>query len=158
MANSRTRFDTIQAYMTRAHPNVTAGMMYNRPALQVYGQAFAYFCYDAMAFRLHGRLLLQAQVLPGAKGFDPLHHDSHTPGWVWLPEHHFLRWDRFTVEAYRCMSESLQGRFSFASLNMEPTRPVDPPPPPSPPTSLADRFKRAWSSLSWTTSRPGDAA
>jgi|GEM_PF-776094 len=156
MANARTRFDTIQAYILRAHPSVSSGSLYNRPALLLHGQPFAFFCFNAMAFRLHGRLLLQAQVLPGARGFDPLNPERHMPGWVLVPEQHFLRWDRFTVEALRCTNEAIDGRFSFAALSYAPPAPPTPPAPPSTPSSLVDRFKRAFSSLSWTTSRPGD--
>lgn len=59
-------------------------------------------------------------MLPGAKCCDPLDPGRHLPGWVLVPEQHFLLWDRYTVEALSCMSEALDGRFKASKMRFLP--------------------------------------
>jgi hypothetical protein len=98
MANARTRYDTICDYLVRHH-EARLGQLYGKPCALIQGHAFMVFCFDGTAFRLNGRLRLQASALPGARYWDPLGRKTPSMDWVHVPEAHFLRWDRFAIEA-----------------------------------------------------------
>lgn len=106
MANARTRFDTICEYLMRAH-EARNGQLYGKPCSLIRGHAFIVFCFDGMAFRLRGRLRLQASALAGARYWDPLGRDVPSMDWIYVPEAHFLRWDRFAVESAKLAKEGL---------------------------------------------------
>lgn len=98
MANARTRFDTIMEYMIRAH-EVTGAPLFGRPSAMYRGEPFMVFHNDGMGFRLRGRSRLQALALAGTKFWDPLGRSTPNMEWVTVPVAHFLRWDRFAVDA-----------------------------------------------------------
>jgi len=141
MANARSTFDMIGAYLQRAH-EVDPGLLYGKPSLSVQGRPFAAYQPDAMAFHLHGRVLAQALGLPGARPWDPLDPDGATPGWVLLPLEHALRWNRYALEALRCEREAIERRVSYAVPDA-PTAVAAPGPAASSTSSLAERVKAA---------------
>jgi len=151
MANARTRFDTIAGYLERTH-EARAGQLYGKPCLSLDGHPFAAYIPEAMAFRLHGRALTQAQALPGARAWDPLRGMGSSPGWVLIPASQAMRWDRLALDALRCTREAGERRVSYAVPQVPP--PVEAPPP-STPSSLAQRFAAAVSAgfRSLTTGR-----
>lgn len=118
MANSRTRFDTIRDYMVRAH-DAAPGHLYGKPCAMHLGHAFIAFCFDGMAFRLRGRVRLQALALKGAKYWDPIGRSDPQMDWIYVPEDHFLRWDRLAVEAYRCAKEGFGARAGISRATAE---------------------------------------
>lgn len=138
MANARTRFDTICDYMVRSH-GATAGSLYGKPCALVRGHAFLYFHQGWAAFKLRGRVRLQALALAGAKFWDPLGRDGPSMEWVIVPDAHFLRWDRFAVEAVKQVEKDAGGRRPEAGPAQGP--------PPLPPASLRwlDSIKTLWS-------------
>ncbi|HZP65602.1 MAG TPA: hypothetical protein VFB32_04780 [Rudaea sp.] len=143
MANARSRYDTIAAYLERAH-EAQPGLLYGKPCVMHEGKAFAAYQPDAMAFRLHGRHLDQALAIPGSHGWDPLGGAANSPGWVLIPATHVLRWDRLALDALRCAKEASERRVSYRPA---PPRPEPAPePPPSTPASLAERVAMALSS------------
>lgn len=109
MANARTRFDTICEYMVRAH-GASTGSLYNKPCAMLRGEAFLYFHQNWAAFRLRGRVRLQALALAGAKFWDPLGREGPSMDWVIVPDAHFLRWDRFAVESVKQAEKAAGGR------------------------------------------------
>ncbi len=109
MANARTRFDTICEYLGRMH-EASVGQLYGKPCVLIKGHAFLVFCFDGMAFRLRGRVRLQATTLEGARYWDPLGRDIPSMDWVLIPEQHFLRWDRFALDAARFAKEGFSVR------------------------------------------------
>jgi len=113
MANARSTFDMIGAYLQRAH-EVDPGLLYGKPSLSLQGRAFAAYQPDAMAFHLHGRVLAQALALPGARPWDALDPEGAAPGWVLIPVEHALRWNRYALEALRCEREAIERRVSYA--------------------------------------------
>jgi hypothetical protein len=119
MANARTRFDTIREYMTRSH-DTTSGLLYGKPCSMFRGRAFIAFHLEGMAFKMRGRMRLQALAMADSRFWDPLLPDRPDPEWVWVPSQHVLRWDRFAVEAYRQQKE--QGDMAMART----TRPSGP--------------------------------
>jgi len=140
MANARSHFDMIVSYLERVH-EAQPGLLYGKPCVMLQGQAFVAYQPDAMAFRMHGRVLAQTAAMPGAKGWDPLHADSSSPGWILVPAAHALRWNRLALEALRCAREASERRVSYTAI---------PPPPPeveaapaSNPASLAQRVSAA---------------
>ncbi len=139
MANARTRYDTIASYLVRVHEART-GLLYGRPCIQLGGVAFAAFVRDALAVRLHGRVLAQALALPGARPWHPLAVEASAPGWVLLPVSLMLRWDRLALDALRCARERAAG-----PVSLRVPEPPAPPQvrPPSTPESLAERFAAA---------------
>jgi hypothetical protein len=139
MANARSRYDTISGYLQRSH-EAQAGLLYGKPCLLLFGDAFVAYQPDAMAFRLHGRCLTQALRLPGAKGWDPRHADRSAPGWVLVPAEQVLIWDRLALDAARCAREASERRISYA---VEPDAPQVEAPPASDPASLAQRVASA---------------
>jgi hypothetical protein len=143
MANARSHFDMISSYLQRMH-DAQAGLLYGKPCLMQEGRAFAAYQPDAMAFHLHGRALAQALTLPGASGWDPLHPDQSSPGWVLLPATQALRWDRLALEALRCEKEAIERRVSYAPAPAAPAA-VEAPPA-STPQGLAQRVSAALSS------------
>jgi len=110
--NARSHFDMISGYLQRAH-EAQAGLLYGKPSIMLNGQAFAAYQPDAMAFRLHGRILTQTVALPGTGGWDPLRPGSSSPGWVLVPVAHMLRWNRLALEALRCAREASERRVSY---------------------------------------------
>jgi hypothetical protein len=139
MANARTQFDAIAGYLERVH-EVRADQLYGKPSISLNGHAFAVYANEAMAFRLHGRTLAQAQSLPGARGWDPLRGQGSSPGWVLIPAAQALRWNRLALDALRCMREAGERRISYAIPQRPPQVEA---PPPSTPLSLAQRFAAA---------------
>ena len=139
MANARTRFDTIAGYLERAH-EARVGQLYGKPCLTLNGQPFAAYAMEAMAFRLHGRALTQANALPGARSWDPLRGQGSSPGWVLIPASQVMRWDRLALDALRCTREAAERRVSYT---VPPAPPQVEAPPPSAPASLAQRFAAA---------------
>lgn len=132
MANARNRFDTIMDYMVRAH-EVVGAPLFGRPAGLFHGEAFMVFHNDGMAFRLRGRARLQALALAGTKFWDPMGRDVPNMEWVSIPVAHFLRWDRFAIDALH-------------HVKAGPPRPVaakveGPPPKPPAATRWADNIK-----------------
>lgn len=121
MANARTRYDTICEYLARAH-DASTGQLYGKPCALIRGHAFMVFCFDGMAFRLRGRLRLQASALPGSRYWDPLGRDVPSMEWVCIPEAHFLRWDRFALESAKLAKEG----FSARDALIKPTTPAEP--------------------------------
>jgi hypothetical protein len=117
MANARSRFDTICEYLVRNHDSVVLGRVYGYPSALQQGYAFiAMVNEDTMAFKLHGRVRLQALALIGAKFWDPLNRtDEHGMDWVKVPAEHLVRWDRLAIEAHRCCSEGAQSVARVAS-------------------------------------------
>jgi hypothetical protein len=117
MANARSRFETICEYLVRNHDSVATGRVYGYPCAMQQGHAFiAMVSEDLMAFKLHGRVRLQALALIGAKFWDPLNRtDEHGMDWVKVPAEHLLRWDRLALEAYRCSKETNVGAARVAS-------------------------------------------
>lgn len=109
MANARTRYDTICEYLVRTH-ETTLGQLFGKPCAMIKGHAFMVFCFDGMAFRLKGRVRLQASALPGARYWDPLGRDVPSMDWIYVPEAHFLRWDRFGLDAARFCKEGFSVR------------------------------------------------
>lgn len=142
MANARTQFDAIAGYLERAH-EARVGQLYGKPAIFVNSQAFAAFANEAMAFRLHGRALAQAQGLPGARAWDPLRGEGSSPGWILIPAGQALRWNRLALDALRCTREAGERRVSYAA---PPAPPKVEAPPASTPASLAQRVAAAISS------------
>lgn len=139
MANARTRYDVIAGHLARAH-GATQGLLYGRPSIELDGKAFAAFVRDALALRLHGRVLAQALALPGAQPWQPREVGQAAPGWVLLPASLMLRWDRLALEALRCARERAQGPVSLRIP--EPVAAAEAPPP-STPASLAERVGAA---------------
>lgn len=139
MANARTQFDAIAGYLERTH-EARAGQLYGKPALFLNTQPFAAFANEAMAFRLHGRALAQAQQMAGACAWDPLRGHGSSPGWVLVPAAQAVRWNRLALDALRCTRDAGERRVSH-------TPPVSPQPvaapPASTPASLAQRVAAA---------------
>lgn len=125
MANARTRYDTICEYLVRAH-ETSLGQLFGKPCAMIKGHAFMVFCFDGMAFRLKGRVRLQASALQGARYWDPLGRDLPSMDWIYVPEAHFLRWDRFALDSARFCKEGFGVRdLPKGSLKVEP--PADDP-------------------------------
>ncbi len=132
MANARTRFDNIMDYMIRAN-EVVGAPLFGRPAGLYRGEAFVVFHGDGLGVRLRGRARLQALALAGTKFWDPMGRDVPNMDWVSIPVAHFLRWDRFAIDA---LHQAKAG----------PPRPVaakveGPPPKPPAATRWADNIK-----------------
>ena len=141
MANARSQFDMISVYLQQTH-EAQAGLLYGKPCVMLNGNAFVAYQPDAMAFRLHGRTLVQTLALPGAHGWDPLRPESSTPGWVLVPGAHALRWSRLALEALRCARDASERRVSYATVPPPPPPEVEAPPA-SNPQSLAQRVSAA---------------
>lgn len=120
MANARTRYDTICEYLVRTH-DASLGQLYGKPCALIKGHAFIVYCFDGVAFRLRGRVRLQASALPGARYWDPLGRDIPSMDWILIPEVHFLRWDRFGLDAARFSKEGFSVRdLPRGSVTVEP--------------------------------------
>lgn len=138
MANARTRFDVIREYMVRQH-EAKAEFLYGRPSASVNRRAFVVFIVDHMAFRLHGRALLQALTLKGAKPWDPLGRYPDRVEWAILPPEHFLRWDRLAIEAYRYARDGRSpGDVTATPMSAGPR--ITPPAPVTAPVGVVARF------------------
>jgi hypothetical protein len=109
MANARTRYDTICEYLVRTH-ETSLGQLFGKPCAMIKGHAFMVFCFDGMAFRLKGRVRLQASALAGSRYWDPMGRDVPNMDWIYVPEAHFLRWDRFALDAARFCKEGFSVR------------------------------------------------
>lgn len=109
MANARTRYDTICEYLVRTH-DASLGQLYGKPCTLIKGHACIVFCFEGVAFRLRGRVRLQASALAGARYWDPLGRDIPSMDWILVPEAHFLRWDRFALESARFSKEGFSVR------------------------------------------------
>ena len=139
MANARTRFDALAAYLQQ-HRDASQGRMYGKPCLFFEGEPFIVLHHESVAFRLAGRALAQAMALKGATGFDPLKPDEPPPGrpgWVLVPTAHFLTWDRLAMDSMRCIRLA-----KVQNLSWKLPPPPPPPPvtaPPSTAKSLGDR-------------------
>ena len=62
---------------------------------------------EGMAFQLRGRVRLQASTLAGAKFWDPKGADIPSMNWITIPNAHFLRWDRYAVDAMHQLKEGV---------------------------------------------------
>lgn len=139
MANARTRFDALAAYLQQ-HRDASQGRMYGKSCLFFEGEPFIVLHHESVAFRLAGRALAQALALQGATGFDPLKPDEPPPGrpgWVLVPTVHFLAWDRLAMDSMRCIRLA-----KVQNVSWKPPPPAPPSPvtaPPSTPKSLGDR-------------------
>ena len=118
MANARTRFDTICEYLARTH-DAALGQLYGKPCAMLKGHAFVVYCFDGVAFRLSGRVRLQASALPGARYWDPLGRDVPNMDWIHVPEVHFMRWDRFALESARLGKDGFKGSLLKSSAPAE---------------------------------------
>lgn len=123
MANARTRYDTICEYLVRTH-EASTGYLYGKPCAMIKGHAFIVYCFDGVAFRLRGRVRLQASALQGARYWDPLGRDVPSMEWIFIPLPHFLRWDRFALESARLGKEGFGGREAIrGTTSAEPAMP-----------------------------------
>ena len=139
MANVRSRFDAISAYLRKAHEARDLSVR-GRPCLGVQGATFMALHRDGIGFRLHGRALKQALSLPGVRPWHPIDPDRVAPGWVLVPSVHAWRWDRLAIEAWRGAREAAGQRASTA-VEAELRAAEDP--APSSGASLAQRFAAA---------------
>ena len=139
MANARTRFDALAAYLQQ-HREASQGRMYGKSCLFFEGEPFIVLHHESVAFRLAGRALTQALALKGVTGFDPLKPDEPPPGrpgWVLVPTAHFLAWDRLAMDSMRCIRLA---KVQNVSWNLPPPAPPAPAlAPPSTAKSLGDR-------------------
>ena len=139
MANARTRFDALAAYLQQ-HREASLGRMYGKACLFFEGEPFLVLHHESVAFRLAGRALGQALALAGATGFDPLKPDEPPPGrpgWVLVPTAHFLSWDRLAMDSMRCIRLA-----RLQNVSWQPPAPAPPPAvaaPPSTAQSLGER-------------------
>jgi hypothetical protein len=125
MANARTRYDTICEYLARTH-EASLGHLFGKPCAMIRGHAFIVYCFDGVAFRLRGRVRLQASALGGARYWDPLGRDVPNMDWIHVPEVHFLRWDRLGLEAARFAKEGYGSRDVVRSSAPAEAMPEDP--------------------------------
>jgi hypothetical protein len=139
MANTRSRFDAIAAYLRKAH-DTRAVMLRGRPCIGIDGANFVALHRDGLGFRLHGRVLKHTLSLPGVRPWHPTEPDRTAPGWVLVPSVHAWRWDRLAIDAWRCAREAADQR---ASKGIETDVQVSEDPPPSTGGSLAQRFAKA---------------
>lgn len=139
MANARSRFDAISAYLRKAH-EARALTVRGRPCIGVEGATFVALHRDGLGFRLHGRALKQALGLPGVRPWHPIDPDRTAPGWVLVPSVHAWRWDRLAIEAWRGAREAANER-APAAVEAEIRASEDP--APSSGASLAQRFAAA---------------
>ncbi len=100
MANVRSRFDAICAYLGRVHGARTTRVR-GRLCLGIDKATFMAVHSTGLGFRLRGRTLSQALTLPGVRPWHPLDPDRIAPGWVLVPSIYASRWDRLAVEALR---------------------------------------------------------
>jgi hypothetical protein len=140
MANARSQFDMISGYLQRTH-EAQPGLLYGKPCVTLNNFPFAAFQADAVAFRLHGRVLAQALGMAGVRGWDPMHAERSSPGWVLVPAVHVLRWNWLALEALRCAREASERRVSYA-VEAPSVPPVEAAPA-SNPQSLAQRVSAA---------------
>lgn len=140
MANARSRYDTIAAYLRKAH-DARATMVRGRPCLGIEGATFMALHRDSVGFRLNGRALEQVLRLPGVKPWHPIDPNRVAPGWVLIPSNHAWRWDRLAIEAWRCARTTVVQRAANGPLESELRASQDP--PPSNANSLAQRFTAA---------------
>lgn len=140
MANARSRYDTIAAYLRKAH-DARALTVRGRPCLGIEGATFMALHRDSVGFRLHGRALKQALSLAGVRPWHPIDPNRVAPGWVLVPSNHAWRWDRLAIEAWRCARSAAAARAASGSLESA-SRPAEDPAP-STGTSLAQRFTAA---------------
>lgn len=139
MANARSRFDAISAYLRKAH-DVRPLSVRGRPCLGIEGATFLALHRDGMGFRLHGRVLSHALSLPGVRPWHPIDPGRVAPGWVLIPSVHAWRWDRLAIEAWRCARSAASERAAVAG---EAEIRASEDPPPSTGNSLAQRFAAA---------------
>lgn len=137
MANARTRFDTIAEYLARQHEG-KRDVVNGRPAVLVKQRPAVVYVNEQVAFRLHGRVLLQALTLKGSKPWHPFDQEPIPVEWALVPTDHFLRWDRLAIEALRCTRDGRR----IADLNpaVDPPRREPPPAPQTTPKGLSERF------------------
>lgn len=139
MANVRTRFDAISAYMRKAH-DARAINVRGRQCLGIDGATFIALHRDGLGFRLHGRALKQVLTLPGVRPWHPIDPNRVAPGWVLIPSVHAWRWDRLAIEAWRGARDAASQRPASAT---EPGKAVAEEAPASTGSSLAQRVAAA---------------
>jgi hypothetical protein len=139
MANIRTRFDSISAYLRKAH-DARAISVRGRPCLGIDGATFIALHRDGLGFRLHGRVLKQVLGLPGVRPWHPIDPTRVAPGWVLIPSIHAWRWDRLAIEAWRGARDVASQR---ASTAVESEIRASEDPPPASASSLAQRVAAA---------------
>ena len=126
MANTRTRFDSIVAYLSKAHDARELSVR-GRSCIGIDGATFIALHRDGLGFRLHGRALTHTLSLPGARPWHPIDATRTAPDWVLVPSVHAWRWDRLAIEAYRCASNPASGS-KHQSTEAEISALQDPPP------------------------------
>ncbi len=140
MANARSRYDTIAAYLRKAH-DAHALTVRGRQCLGIEGATFMALHRDSVGFRLHGRALKQALSLPGVRPWHPIDPDRVAPGWVLIPSNHAWRWDRLAIEAWRCARTTAVERATSGPRESGISAAQEP--PASTANSLAQRFTAA---------------
>lgn len=141
MANVRSRFDAISAYLGKTHEARTSEVR-GRRCIGIAGATFMAVHGSGLGFRLHGRAFRQALTLPGVRPWHPIDPDRTAPGWVLVPSQHAWRWDRLAIDALRSARVAVAERTereSAAGL----TTPTFATPPASTGASLAARVKAA---------------
>jgi hypothetical protein len=81
MANVRSRFDSISAYLGKAHEARTSEVR-GRRCVGIAGATFMAIHGSGLGFRLHGRAFRQALTLPGARLWHPIDPNRTAPGRV----------------------------------------------------------------------------
>lgn len=141
MSNVRSRFESICAYLGKAHEARTSEVR-GRRCVGIAGATFMAVHGSGVGFRLHGRAFRQAVTLPGARLWHPIDPNRTAPGWVLVPSQHAWRWDRLAIDALRGAQVAAAERISReAAAGVE--APAAAEPPPSTGASLAARFKAA---------------
>jgi hypothetical protein len=139
MANARSRFDAIAAYLRKAH-EARALTVRGRPCVGIDGATFLALHRDGMGFRLDGRVPSHTLALPGTRAWHPLDPTRVAPGWVFVPTSQAARWDRLAIDAFRAARTAAYDRRS-ATLESQIRANEDP--PPSTATSLSERVAAA---------------
>jgi hypothetical protein len=141
MANVRSRFDSISAYLSKAHEARTSEVR-GRRCIGIAGATFMAVHGSGLGFRLHGRAFRQAMALPGVRPWHPIDPARTAPGWVLVPSQHAWRWDRLAIDALRSARVAAAERFSREAAAGIPA-PSFAAPAPSTGASLAARVKAA---------------
>lgn len=141
MTNVRSRFESICAYLGKAHEARTSEVR-GRRCVGIAGATFMAVHGSGVGFRLHGRAFRQAVTLPGARPWHPIDPNRTAPGWVLVPSQHAWRWDRLAIDALRGARLVAAERFDReAAVGIDTTAAAVA--PPSTAVSLAARVKAA---------------
>jgi hypothetical protein len=141
MANVRSRFDAIGAYLGRAHGARTTRVR-GRLCLGIDKATFMAVHPTGIGFRLRGRALSHALTLPGVRPWHPIDPERVAPGWVLVPSAHAWRWERLAIEALRAARIAQAQRYVREAAAGIATAAI-PLPPPSTVESLVSRVRAA---------------